>query len=193
MLKHLVCKYDNNFRCTSRNYSISKKYSLPSIHFSGPVKKVRLGDLNINSNKDDADVQEYTVAEQIVHPEYKPPKIYNDIALLKLDRRVNFTKSVRPACLQVDEQLNDNKLIATGWGVTEFGGERSEQLMKVTLDLFTNAECAEYYNSRQATRKLPDGIVSSMLCTGGKTEPKGTCQVSSLILSFSHPMLKSQY
>lgn len=114
----------------------------------------------------------------VKHPDYKVPQKYNDIGLLKLDRPVNFTKSVRPACLQVEQDIGTDKAVATGWGLLDFAGDRSEKLMKVTLDLYTNEECWEYYKEKVGIRKLPEGITNSMICSGGRTEAKSTCQVN---------------
>lgn len=139
------------------------------------MKKVRLGAFYVKSTTDDTDVKEYKVEAEIRHPEYKPLNLYNDIGLLKLDRKVNFTKSVRPACLQVEEDFNTDKIVASGWGLLAFRGASSETLMKVELDLYTNEECSEYYQDKMAS--LKHGIASTMLCTGGKTESKSTCSV----------------
>lgn len=63
-----------------------------------------------------------TAIKKIVrHPSYKPPAMYADIAVLQLDKSLQFGKEIRPACLH---QRFDNvpvKAIASGWGVTEFG------------------------------------------------------------------------
>ncbi|KAL8190125.1 UNVERIFIED_CONTAM: hypothetical protein K2H54_040966 [Gekko kuhli] len=52
-------------------------------------------------DRDDEDEaeQERRVAEIIIHEQYIPKKTDNDIALLRLDKPVNFTDYVVPICL----------------------------------------------------------------------------------------------
>lgn len=111
----------------------------------GEAKFVLLGDLEINTNTDDADPQEFRIAKFIPHPEYRAPSHYHDIALLRLDRDVLLNPYVRPACLRVDKNLVSNKGVATGWGKTQYAGVGSNQLLKVTLELFNVRECNESY------------------------------------------------
>ncbi|GLV36695.1 Serine Protease Immune Response Integrator [Carabus blaptoides fortunei] len=157
----LIYGDNNNIYCGGS--LISEQYVVTTAHClnsksAGPVKKVRLGDFNIASSADDADVQEFTVVSAIAHPDYKVPKI------------------IMTSVSSIDEQIGTDKAVATGWGLLEFSGERSEKLMKVELDLYTNEECSEYYKDKVGSRKLPEGITGTMICSGGKTEAKSTCQ-----------------
>lgn len=56
----------------------------------------------------------------IVHPNYKPPEKYYDIALIELETTVNFTKYVHPACLNTKPaaDIKNNIFTVTGWGET---------------------------------------------------------------------------
>lgn len=49
---------------------------------------VRMGDIDLNSSDDDEFVQQFGIAEIIIHPEYDAAGHANDIALIKLDRTV---------------------------------------------------------------------------------------------------------
>lgn len=57
----------------------------------------------------------------IRHPDYKAPSKYNDIALLKLDPRVEFNEFIRPACLYTSDTFEVTKTVATGWGKIDYG------------------------------------------------------------------------
>lgn len=59
----------------------------------------------------------------IVHPQYKSPKKYYDIALMELEHDVEFTYNVQPACLWTELSTETLGLDATvtGWGVIETG------------------------------------------------------------------------
>lgn len=51
---------------------------------------VRLGDLNLMENEDDENVQQYSVHEIIVHPNYTSRFHYNDLALVRLNDTVRY-------------------------------------------------------------------------------------------------------
>jgi hypothetical protein len=63
----------------------------------------------------------YFVEDIIQHPDYKAPAKYNDIALLKLGRRVEFNDFIRPACLYTSDTFEVTKTVATGWGKIAYG------------------------------------------------------------------------
>lgn len=56
----------------------------------------------------------YEIEQHIIHPDYKPPSMYNDIALFKVSTEVKFSSSVRPICLNWDPLLNPKEQIAIG-------------------------------------------------------------------------------
>lgn len=80
-----------------------------------------MGDLNLKLSNEGAQPVNYLVVDIIRHPDYKPPAKYNDIALLKLDRRVEFNEFIRPACLYARDTFDVNKTVATGWGRINYG------------------------------------------------------------------------
>lgn len=63
--------------------------------------------------------------QRISHENYDPysKSQENDIALLRLGRRVIFNDWVKPICLPVNEVANKNfngqSLVVAGWGKTE--------------------------------------------------------------------------
>lgn len=76
------------------------------------------------------------VDKVVIHPNYTPPKVYNDIALLRLKTQVMFSYNLQPACLSVLKnlsQLPDPVVTATGWGHITYG----KQLLLFTLTLIT--------------------------------------------------------
>lgn len=82
----------------------------------GLARWARLGDLNIASTADEARPENYRIIEHILHPEYEPPAQYNDIGLFLLEKDVEFSKFIRPICLNSDPLINPTVQIATGWG-----------------------------------------------------------------------------
>lgn len=85
---------------------------------SGDPSDVRLGFHSLTDQHSGIIVAIKTMTR---HPDFTPPAMYSDIALIELKSTVTFGDSIRPACLY---QEFDNVPIAawvTGWGATEFG------------------------------------------------------------------------
>ncbi|XP_037943720.1 serine protease snake-like [Teleopsis dalmanni] len=154
---------------------ISEFFVLTAAHCisssSKPPDMVRLGAVNLNITS--IYQQDIKILLIILHPKYQSSSYYHDIALLKLTKRVKFSKVVRPACLW---QLPDIEILstsATGWGRTEFMGPKSQDLQRVELNIIDQKVCKDIY---QTERRLPRGIVDEQLCAGYLKGGKDTCQ-----------------
>ncbi|XP_015175700.1 PREDICTED: serine protease snake-like isoform X2 [Polistes dominula] len=137
------------------------------------INVVRFGLHNIEDNKSGIMIH---IERIIRHPLYKPPLLYADIALIKLQKAINFSSSIRPACLcqQFDEILP--KAWVSGWGALEFSGEKVTKLRKAELDMISNIVCSLTYGN---SVKIPDGITPGMICAGdlnSSSDIKDTCQ-----------------
>ncbi len=163
--------------CDSVNCTI--KFCL---NFSGPAIYVRLGEHDI-SRTDDITRIDLNIIERIPHPNYKYPLRYNDIALFKLERKVRIDGAIRPACLPEQSAIPTKKAIASGWGSVEFRGDRSNVLLKVILEIFSQAECASTFKT-ESNRKLNKGIVEEgQVCAGSKEDEKDTCQGKTYLMA----------
>ncbi|KAK4881826.1 hypothetical protein RN001_005145 [Aquatica leii] len=160
----------------------------------GEPKYVRIGELRLDSERDDADVQDFNIIERIRHPNYTPPSQYNDIALLRLHKKARLNPYARPACLNVNSVLSARKAVASGWGKVGYTSDVSKDLLKVTLEFFTNAECNATYRSNIGVR-LRNGIVdATQICAGSHKEAKDTCQGDSGgPLQIVHPQVFCMY
>lgn len=68
---------------------ISERHVLTAAHcVKNPPSFVRLGDHNIRSKDDGVQEQDVDIEDIIVHPQYDPKTVKNDIAILKLVRSV---------------------------------------------------------------------------------------------------------
>lgn len=154
---------------------ISNKFVMTAAHCIPKVEFVRLGDLVINQEEDDAMPKQILVSEKILHPDYKQKSKYNDIALLKLETEVMFNPYIRPACLPTSNNDDIKHFIATGWGKTGHLLKPSQILLKVSLELFDYNECKQMYSS-YIGRHFQNGIVKRIqMCVGSKTDQKDTC------------------
>lgn len=154
---------------------ISNKYVMTAAHCIRTVQFVRLGDLVIDQEKDDAMPKQILVSEKILHPDYKAHSKYNDIALLKLQSEVVLSPYIRPACLPTSSNDDIKHFIATGWGKIGHLLKASQILQKVSLELFDHNECNQIYSS-YIGRNFQNGIMErTQICVGSKSDQKDTC------------------
>ncbi|XP_078033304.1 uncharacterized protein LOC144468049 isoform X1 [Augochlora pura] len=108
-----------------------------------------------------------SVDKVVRHPGYKPPSMYDDIALIKMDKAIEFNKSIRPACLYQRYDTVPTKAWVSGWGVVEFDDEEgSNTLQKAELTILDNIRCAL---SHKPSIQIPYGITPNMICAGDPT------------------------
>lgn len=141
------------------------------------IQYVRLGDLDFKSETEDAQVRQFNVTESFLHPEYKDRSFYNDIALLKIDRTVDFSDYIRPACLPHQDTEISDRVIVTGWGQTSTSSrEQPSTLQKVQLKLVPLGVCNETYS--ESRRQLQNGLSEeTQLCAGSNKGERDTCPV----------------
>ncbi|XP_049871049.1 trypsin-1-like [Pectinophora gossypiella] len=126
----------------------------------------------------------------IRHLRYNPGTYDNDIALLKLDQRVDLSSALkrtrkegedasseteeddvgmRPVCLpSAGLSYSNYSGVVTGWGTTEEGGSVANTLQEVNVPIISNADCRKTaYKQR---------ITDNMLCAGEPEGGRDACQ-----------------
>ncbi|VVC45767.1 Serine proteases, trypsin family, serine active site,Peptidase S1, PA clan,Serine proteases, trypsin [Cinara cedri] len=120
-----------------------------------------LGDYNIKS-KSDVKHLERKIKRVVRHKGFDQRTLYNDIALLTLDKPVKFTKQVHPICLPTSRSMYAGQTATViGWGSLRESGPQPAVLQKVNVPVWTNQECKFKYGSA-----APGGIVDHFLCAG---------------------------
>ena len=88
------------------------------------------------------------LSQVLMHPDFNPRTMRNDLALLKLDDPVDFNNvpHVRPICLPSNRDATFAGLRATvaGWGGTLESGE-SHVLLETDVNVISQDECRKKY------------------------------------------------
>ncbi|CAD7083013.1 unnamed protein product [Hermetia illucens] len=103
----------------------------------------------------------YFSFDSILHERYTASIAANDIGLIKLPNKVNFTKNIQPASLPTSQDLLVGKtVIASGWGLQSTSASRpASELQYAPLQVLSNEECAKSYD--------PVLIRPSIICAKG--------------------------
>lgn len=137
--------------------------------------KVRLGEWDTQKTTEFLPHEDYLVERVLIHPKFNPNNLWNDIALLKLDRPVNFKPNIDSVCLPTpDEVFEGHQCVTTGWGKNAYkGGHYSNILKEVSLPIISNYDCQKRLRrTRLGPRfRLHDGF----MCAGGE-EGRDSCK-----------------
>ncbi|XP_075898734.1 ovochymase-2 [Nelusetta ayraudi] len=130
----------------------------------------------------DEEEQIFPIKSVSVHEKYHyaSPLSY-DIALVELDQRVKFGRSVRPVCLPLfDETVPpESSCIMGGWGRVKEKGRPSPVLREVQLDLVDPAKCRHVLQTVKGSvlnQKPGRSQTTTVLCAGPERGGKDACQ-----------------
>ncbi|XP_037904385.1 chymotrypsin BI-like [Hermetia illucens] len=91
----------------------------------------------------------YYSFEYVLHERYIASIAANDIGLIKLPTKVNFTSRIQPAALPSSQDLLVGRtVVASGWGLQSMSaGHPASELQYAELQVLSNEECIRSYNS----------------------------------------------
>ncbi|XP_055904320.1 serine protease snake-like isoform X2 [Eupeodes corollae] len=115
------------------------------------------------------DLLKHSIANVTIFPKYDPNQGYDDIAIIELTKPTEFSA----VCLWFDKNLPSNDVTAIGYGLTEFAGMGSQELLKVNLTVFSNDYCEQFFEDE---REFDMGLSDALICAGDKEGLKDTCQ-----------------
>jgi len=91
--------------------------------------------------------EEFKAAKVYIHPSYRKDAyntLFNDIALIKLNKALEFRSGVQPVCMRSDDSYVSagTSCIVAGWGTTSDGGKSSDYLKKLTVPILPFSSCS---------------------------------------------------
>jgi len=139
--------------------------------------------VRVNTIRDGTPSHEIVEIKRIYkHPEYKYPRLYNDVAVLELGRRVEYNYEKfgdTPSCL--DKGISKIGKIATvqGYGLTETGTKGS--LLETNVTVISNSDCKTQLQGnttedivarKKIFKALPIGLEYGLMCAQGIYKPE---------------------
>jgi len=116
--------------------------------------------------------QELRFIEKVfINPHFVKKTFNNDIALIKMKSKVDFTDYIRPVCLpSKDRSYNNHSTIVVGWGKLSEGGLPANVLQEVLVPIISQKQCRHKTSYRQ------DEITENMFCAGFDQGKIDACQ-----------------
>ncbi|EDW91914.2 uncharacterized protein Dyak_GE11796 [Drosophila yakuba] len=152
---------------------IAYRFVLTAAHCSklNETLFVRLGEYDLSTTRD-GKTQDYRAVDIYRHPYYNAVTQVNDIALLKLDRPVIYTATIRPICILLSPGvrfvINKIKLFTvTGWGQASRYPRMPTKLQQMTVRRYSYSHC---YNQ---PGKLCASNPAQFACKGDAGSPLG--------------------
>ncbi|XP_021698904.1 chymotrypsin-2 [Aedes aegypti] len=89
--------------------------------------------------------RKYKASKFIVHNRYNNPQFHNDIALVKLAKKLEFSDGVK-SIEYSNEPVPENAILTlTGWGLTSTNGRIPTKLQTIDLKYISNEECKQLH------------------------------------------------
>uniref|UniRef100_A0A1A9WIZ6 CLIP domain-containing serine protease n=1 Tax=Glossina brevipalpis TaxID=37001 RepID=A0A1A9WIZ6_9MUSC len=155
---------------------ITNRYVLTAAHcvygHEDVLSEVRLGEYNISSPLDCTNsiksecappVEDVGIEEILIPDNYRKHGLHDDIALIRLNRTVEFRRQLKPICLPISEKLRSaqhSHYVIAGWGRTENGNSSDVPLFAVI----------RYIERESCQREFPalPSLRDEHICAGGQ-------------------------
>ncbi|XP_037939599.1 venom protease-like isoform X2 [Teleopsis dalmanni] len=140
---------------------------------------VRLGEHDLSTDTETKHV-DIPIVKQVVNTDYNKRNGHSDIALLYLERNVEFNDFISPICLPNTPELRQKSYVSStpfvaGWGKTMEGGISAKILQELQIPIYKNDVCRQSYanEKRLFTENQFD---TAVICAGVLSGGKDTCQ-----------------
>ncbi|XP_049821198.1 serine proteinase stubble [Aethina tumida] len=135
--------------------------------------RIRVGEYDFSSVQEELPYVERAVARKIVHPKYNFFTYEYDLALVQLDKPLEFAKHISPICLPAsDDLLIGENATVTGWGRLSEGGTLPSVLQEVQVPIVSNDRCKSMFLRAGRHEFIPE----IFLCAGHEGGGQDSCQ-----------------
>jgi len=139
------------------------------------MAKIKLGadDRGKSTAPNEPSQQVFKVEKYIVNPNFDYDRLAFDMALLKLDRDIEFNDNIRPICLpDASESLAAGELATTiGWGARDDDFTEYKQLQQIKLPVVDVVTCN---NTIHANIEDAVSVLESCMVCAGFSDIKNT-------------------
>ncbi|XP_017835451.2 serine protease grass-like [Drosophila busckii] len=165
---------------------ISSRYVLTAAHcIDSTLFKVRLGEHTISTTEDcqrlrgrqlcAPPVEDFEIEHVFEHENYSKEKTLNDIALIKLKGYAATKLHIKPICLPITQELQEEpetltQFMLTGWGKTEVS-PYSDSLLESIVPKVPREKCKRAYNKEYDSSIICAGDFSGDACNGDSGGP----------------------
>lgn len=135
-----------------------------------PTRWTAVLGLHMQSNLTSPQVVRRVVDRIVINPHYDKRRKVNDIAMMHLEFKVNYTDYIQPICLPEENQtFTPGRMCSiAGWGYNKINGSTVDVLKEADVPLVSNEKCQQ---------QLPEyDITESMLCAGYEEGGTDSCQ-----------------
>ncbi|XP_050308486.1 serine proteinase stubble isoform X2 [Anthonomus grandis grandis] len=135
--------------------------------------RIRVGEFDFSNAEETLPYAERSVAKKIVHPKYNFFTYEYDLALVQLDKPIEFEAHIRPICLPAsDDLLVGENATVTGWGRLSEGGTLPSVLQEVQVPIVSNDRCKSMFLKAGRQEIIPE----IFLCAGHEGGGQDSCQ-----------------
>lgn len=153
---------------------LDKKHIVTAAHCvdGGLAKQYRIRYGSTEHAKNGALVDVETIT---IHPKYNRYIIDNDIAILTLQKDIEYSESAQPVTLTYDEPQENKECYVSGWGKTNETELKPPGHLKATkVPIISKTKCKNLYQTK-------GDITENMICAGNiKNGGQDSCQVSKI-------------
>ncbi|XP_075860355.1 enteropeptidase [Microcebus murinus] len=135
-----------------------------------PSKWTAILGLHTTSNLTSPQIVALSIDQIVINPLYSKQRKDNDIAMMHLELKVNYTDYIQPICLPEENQVFSpgRKCSIAGWGRVVHQGPTANVLQEADVPLLSNEKCQQ---------QMPEyNITENMICAGYEEGGIDTCQ-----------------